>query len=301
MAVLLVRTGRFSMRAMRWISWLMVAAMVGGWSSGVTAGPSQAQRCEAQKNLAAGANAECLAREYAKEVQGHTSDFAICGAPLAKAFATAERHAGPGECTTEGDTAAIEAVVDVCMADIAGQLAGNPPPLPPPPPCTQAKVTATGQTTCWGSTGTVTACAGTGEDGEFRAGAAPSYTDNRDGTVTDNNTGLMWEKKSRDGSIHDVGVGYTWDNAFAVHIAGLNAGAGFAGHTDWRLPNVKELQSLINYERIFPAVSEAFNAGCRPACTVLTCSCPGGGWSSTTEATFKHFALVVDLSRNGWI
>src|SRR5262245_65459894 len=95
----------------------------------------------------------------------------------------------------------------------------------------------------------------------------------------------MWEKKSRDGSIHDVGVGYTWDNAFAVHIAGLNAGAGFAGHTDWRLPNVKELQSIVNYETRNPAVAAAFNTGCVAACTVTSCSCTVAAdyWSSTTN------------------
>jgi hypothetical protein len=36
-----------------------------------------------------------------------------------------------------------------------------------------------------------------------RAGAALSYTDNDDGTVTDHNTGLMWEKKDDSGGIHD--------------------------------------------------------------------------------------------------
>jgi hypothetical protein len=43
------------------------------------------------------------------------------------------------------------------------------------------------------------------------------------------NTGLMWEKKRDDGSIHDKATVYTWDNAFAVHIAGLNAAAASPG------------------------------------------------------------------------
>ena len=120
---------------------------------------------------------------------------------------------------------------------------------------------ATGQTQCWDTAGTAIPCAGTGQDGAIRAGAALSYTDNGDGTITDNNTGLMWEKKSVDDSIHDVNTVYTWDNAFAVHIAGLNASGGFAGHTDWRLPNVKELQSIVDYELTIPAVSPAFETG----------------------------------------
>jgi hypothetical protein len=102
----------------------------------------------------------------------------------------------------------------------------------------------------------------------------------------------MWEKKSNDSSIHDQDTAYTWDDAFAIHVAGLNGGTGFAGHTDWRLPNVNELQSIVNYENVFPAVSPAFNTGCVAACTVLTCSCTNITtehqlyWSSTTSALY---------------
>src|SRR5207244_2351672 len=104
----------------------------------------------------------------------------------------------------------------------------------------------------------------------LQKGAPLSYTDNGDGTITDNNTGLMWEKLSMDGSVHDVTNTYTWDNAFATHVATLNSGTGFAGHTDWRLPNAKELHSIVNYERnVNPTVSSEFNAGCMSMCTVL--------------------------------
>src|SRR5262249_5481923 len=127
--------------------------------------------------------------------------------------------------------------------------------------CTPHTFPATGQTTSYMA----------GDDGAIRAGAVLSYTDNGDGTITDNNTGLMWEKQSDDGSIHDKDNVYTWADAFAVHIAGLNAGAGFAGHTDWRLPNVKELQSIVNYQNVNPAVSAAFNTGCAASCTVTSC------------------------------
>src|SRR5204863_545949 len=58
------------------------------------------------------------------------------------------------------------------------------------------RLPATGQTTCWNSSGAVISCAGTGEHGELRTGAALTYVDNGDGTVTDVNTGLMWEKHS---------------------------------------------------------------------------------------------------------
>ncbi len=83
-----------------------------------------------------------------------------------------------------------------------------------------------------------------------------------------------------------------------MHIAGLNAGGGFAGHTDWRLPNVKELQSIVNYENVNPSVSPAFNTACAATCTVLTCSCTAaaGYWSSSTDAGFPTFAWFVGFN-----
>ena len=164
--------------------------------------------------------------------------------------------------------------------------------------CLRQALPATGQTTCWNSSGTVIPCAGTGQDGDIRAGAALSYTDNGNGTITDNNTGLIWEKQSDDGSIHDWDNVYSWADAFAVHIAGLNAGAGFAGHIDWRLPNYKELVSILNLQNSAPAVLPAFNTGCSSGCTVLTCSCTAADsyWSSTTLAGFSSSAWIVDFT-----
>jgi hypothetical protein len=144
---------------------------------------------------------------------------------------------------------------------------------------------ATAQTTCWNSSGTVISCSGTGQDGELQEGAPLSYADNGDGTISDSNTGLMWEKQSDDGSVHDVGNFYTWDQAFSTHVATLNTTA-FAGYTDWRVPNVRELHSIVNYQNSLPSVSTAFNNSCVPGCTVLTCSCTAGNeryYSSTSR------------------
>ncbi|OLB05955.1 MAG: hypothetical protein DMD98_02895 [Candidatus Rokuibacteriota bacterium] len=146
---------------------------------------------------------------------------------------------------------------------------------------------ATGQTTSYRAD----------DDGDIQAGATLSYTDNRDGTITDNNTCLVWEKKSDDGSIHDKDSVYTWDNAFDVHVAMLNA-TNFAGYNDWRVPNVKELQSIVNYENFDPAVSPEFNNACTPGCNGLNCSCTTGSveyWSSSTKA-FVPDPWVVDFS-----
>ena len=155
---------------------------------------------------------------------------------------------------------------------------------------------ATGQTTCWDSGGGNISCTGTGQDGDIQAGKTLRYQDNGDGTIKDKVTGLTWEKKSDDGSIHDKDTLYTWANAFAVHIADLNT-ANFAGHNEWRLPNVKELQSIVDYETFSPAVDPVFDTDCAASCTVLTCSCTqaSGYWSSSTwagdptVAWFVHF------------
>ncbi len=61
--------------------------------------------------------------------------------------------------------------------------------------------------------------------------------DNADGTITDHATGLMWQQA-------DSGTGMSWQEALAS-CEGLE----LAGHSDWRLPNAKELQSLIDYSR----------------------------------------------------
>ena len=74
---------------------------------------------------------------------------------------------------------------------------------------------------------------------------ANRFTDHGDGTVTDNCTGLMWQKESSDvnddGNI-DTSDQLEWCDALA-HCAKLT----FAGHDDWRLPNVRELQSIVDY------------------------------------------------------
>ncbi len=125
---------------------------------------------------------------------------------------------------------------------------------------------------------------------------ARSYTDNGDGTITDNVTGLMWEKLSDDGSVHDWNDAYTWSDAFNVKIAALNSAGGFAGYTDWRLPNVFELQSIVDYGQPTFAipVGPLFQTGCIPSCTVITGSCTSFGytWSSTSQpALFGAFAV----------
>jgi hypothetical protein len=100
----------------------------------------------------------------------------------------------------------------------------------------------TGQTKCYDASGVEIACAGTGQDGEYQMGADwpdPRFTSSGD-CMIDNLTGLMWSKNA------DLPNGkMTWQEALD-YVASLNSGAGLCGYQDWRLPNINELESLVN-------------------------------------------------------
>jgi hypothetical protein len=195
------------------------------------------------------------------------------------------------DCNNDGQVAINELVKSVNEA-----LTGTCTPRPGD----SLGLLQTGQTTCQDSSGAEIPCAGTGQDGEFREGAPFSYTDNGDGSITDNVTGLMGEALD-DGSIHDNNDQYTWSDAVGVKIATLNT-TRFAGHTDWRLPNRRELESLVDAGRLLPCIDPVFATGCTSGCTVTTCSCTPSGvhWSSTinknppTEAWTVYFGV-------GWV
>ena len=148
---------------------------------------------------------------------------------------------------------------------------------------------ASGQTLCYNDIGTEIPCAGTGQDGDLLAGIRwpdPRFTDNTDGTVTDNLTGLMWLKDANcistkytesDGTIVDDGLIF-WPTALAF-VIGINDGATYplcgAGYTDWRLPNINEIKSLVGYDQSSLAPLPASH----PFTNVL-----GSYWSSTTHS-----------------
>ena len=93
-----------------------------------------------------------------------------------------------------------------------------------------------------GQTGSFTNTAG--EDSDYLMNT-PSFTDNGDGTVTDNNTGLMWQKMD--------GGEMTFENAGA-YCEYLSLG----GYTDWRLPTGIELFSINNYNFVNPALNTVY-------------------------------------------
>ena len=78
-----------------------------------------------------------------------------------------------------------------------------------------------------------------GQDAQY-GGVQPSYQDNGDGTVTDVNTGLMWQQ--------DLDDKMTWAEA----VAGADT-CSIGGYTDWRLPTIKELYTLIQFSGTDPS------------------------------------------------
>ena len=140
----------------------------------------------------------------------------------------------------------------------------------------------TGQTICYDASGGVIACSGTGQDGAYTAGVTRSYTDPADGTITDNATGLMWEKCSEGLSGASCGTGtattYTWTNALA-QCEGSTANS----HSDWRLPNRLELETLVDSSASSPAI----NATYFPAAQSDVY------WSSTSYKPSLDYAWVV--------
>jgi len=97
----------------------------------------------------------------------------------------------------------------------------------------------TGQSKCYNSSGAEISCAGTGQDGAYALNPM-SYSDNGNGTVTDNVTGLMWQKQ-------DDGTQRTWADA-GPYCDALTLG----DYSDWRLPSKKELISIVNYSVPYP-------------------------------------------------
>ncbi len=135
----------------------------------------------------------------------------------------------------------------------------------------------TGQSACYDGSGNAIACPSPGEsmaqDGSYSINS-PSIADNGDDTISDNNTGLMWQKE-------DDSTPRNWARA-RKHCTDLSV----AGYVDWRLPNIRELRSIVNYGNYGPAIDAAY----------FTDTDSSNYWSSTTYAGSKTHAWTVFFS-----
>jgi hypothetical protein len=129
--------------------------------------------------------------------------------------------------------------------------------------------------------------------------AGNRYTDNGDGTVTDNTTCLVWLKDS------DCLDKQNWADA-SIKIDELNSGKDFTcddytagAFNDWRLPTVQELQSVVHYDFYNPVISNAEGTkkwGLIPATDAFTSIQLSHYWSSTTNALAVTHAWNIRLN-----
>jgi hypothetical protein len=132
-----------------------------------------------------------------------------------------------------------------------------------------------------------------------------SFADNGDGTISDNATGLMWAQ-------NDSGMGLNWEEAL-TWVEARNA-ANYLGYSDWRLPDAKELQSIVDYARSpdttdSAAIDPLFNA------TSMTNEAEQTDypcyWSNTTHANigttpganaaYIGFGRAMGYMNNTWV
>jgi hypothetical protein len=152
---------------------------------------------------------------------------------------------------------------------VRGETVGSPAPVP-----------KTGQTYSYR----------TGDDGDLQTGAevqGDRFSDHNDGTVTDNLTGLMWTKEVT----HEEGMNWNGVIDYANDLSYGGAGCG-SGYNDWRLPNIWELRSLIDYGNYAPALTAGhpFIVNSHSGHTL---------WTSTTRAKPEEVQVYVSRILDG--
>ncbi len=180
-------------------------------------------------------------------------------------------HDGTGSVAGDADLVAGNIKKDVTIFGVTGTHEGGGGGT------YDAAVPKTGQTTSYR----------TGDDGFLQKGVTwpnPRFTDHGNGTVTDNLTGLMWTKDA------NLPSGLrTWNQA-VDYCVNMNAGIGYCGYNDWRLPNIRELFSLLDFGQTeFPL----------PAGHPFTNVQGGFYWSSTTYAGSATTVWYVQMYEGG--
>jgi hypothetical protein len=137
-----------------------------------------------------------------------------------------------------------------------------------------------------------------GEDADYTINA-PSYTklDQNANTlsssatswamVRDNRTGLIWEIKTTDTSIHDRNNTFSWQDSQDVFIANLNS-AAFGTYTDWRMPSIMEMSTVVDSNIYFPAINTSYFPN-------LIGDDSGFYWSATPSDLYPNVAWGINF------
>ena len=189
-------------------------------------------------------------------------------------------------------------VVDICLADsnLSGRVSGadltvlkrdlgrmdceTTPDVPAPAP-----VEKTGQTTSYA----------TGDDGDLEKGVAwpnPRFTDNGDGTVTDNLTGLIWLKNANCFGTRSWNNALSDSNGLSSGSCGLTDGSNSG---DWRLPNKRELISITHDGYYGPSLPDTAGTGNWSQGDPFNNVQSDYYWSATTNASSTNYAWSVHM------
>jgi hypothetical protein len=135
-------------------------------------------------------------------------------------------------------------------------------------------------------------------------------TINNESSVYDKQTGLSWQQcpagQSGESCIGTAST-HDWQQALQFPLS-VNATGGFAGKTDWRLPNIKELQSLVAYNCFNPSINLTVFPNTPVSVFGFVSSSPrGGGYNiyklnfyyGNISYNFRNFDYYVRLVRTG--
>lgn len=253
----------------RMLGFLLAAAAIPGAAA---AAPTAAQSCESAKEKAAGKAAQCrlvaagvfaVSAGAQSDVDKRDASYAKCQSKMSDAYAKADAKYGVN-CPVPPNTSIVEALTAAYSGNV---IVVN-------------------------------------QQGRF--------VDNGNGTVTDNLTHLQWEKKTGTGGVavncidiatcpdpHDVNNVYTWsanntspwpfDGTAATVFLGLvnSQPSCLAGHCDWRLPSVEELQTIVDTSAGVPTIAGVF--GPTQPHIYFTATTFAGGFT-------PYYAWYVDFS-----
>lgn len=124
----------------------------------------------------------------------------------------------------------------------------------------------------------------------------PRFVDNGNGTVADRSTGLMWEQKVAGGNcLHCVEDNFDWHTAMSDWLSAVNGllddpddpQTGLGGYTDWRIPTVAELRSVLD---CFPCLNPVL--GPDIGCSYWTSSGSSDSITTTFSVEMTHGVVI---------